>query len=534
METMVRQVGHVVRVRALRGVRRARDRPMVSVLYLATVSFALLAVVGRLPVSGYEAVWSDSGAYAAGVAVADGRGVGALGTARGLSGLLAVATCYGVLVRTAQREDDERTDHRRLALSPTAFFTAELLDQLAFAGRLVGVVGVAGGVAFAAGAASPTTAVTTLVAVAALVATAVAVTFPVALGVRLAFRHYPRVRRHRLLLGALLVSVVGFAFVRTRSSFALLSGLPVGWYADLALVGAGVGASGGRAVAALVGTPVAWWLGIATARRITDYQRADAGKAGETRGDPAIVTRLRVAGGRLVSRVASRPTAAVARVVWLRLWREPRALLFSGLVVGATAGVGLVVVETLPTALPAVVATYVAVATGAGVTLDPLGTEGAALPLTLTAPHGRERVVTGYALSAAVPGTALSAAAGLGTALAIGASPAACVGAALVGSILGATAPVVSLAAGLRLSPTDAATGSRGVGLPPLGALSAFSAVVALIGMPAIAATAAIESGSMSLSTATTVAVAATALLGLGAGWYAFRDAVGRLDRYEP
>ncbi|ELZ94595.1 hypothetical protein [Haloferax sulfurifontis] len=507
---------------------------MVSVLSLAAVSFALLAVVGRLPVPGYEAVWSDPGAYAAGVAVADGGGSGVVGTARGLSGLLTVATCYGVLVRTARRTDDELTDHRRLALSPTAFFTAELLDQFAFAGRFVGVVGAAGGVAFAIGAASPTTAGSAFLAVVALVTTVGAVTFPVALGVQAVFRHYPRVRRHRLLFGAVVVTLVGFTFVRTRSSFALLGRLPVGWYADLALVGAGVGASERRAVAALLGTPVAWWLGIATARRITEYQRADGRKAGSTRDEPAIVTRLRVAGGRLVARITSRPTAAVARVVWLRLWREPRALLFSGIVVGATAGVGLVVVETFPTALPAVVATYVAVATGAGVTLDPLGTEGTALPLTLTAPHGRERIATGYVLSAAIPGTAISAGAGLGAALWVGASPVVCVGVALVGSILGATAPVVSLAAGLRLSPTDSTTRSRGVALPPLGALSAFSVVVALVGMPAIAATAAVETGSISRSTAVTVAVAATALLGLGVGWCAFRDALGRIGRYEP
>lgn len=218
------------------------------------------------------------------------------------------------------------------------------------------------------------------------------------------------VARHRTVLGTA-VSIVGmglyfvFFFPQvTGITPELLAPVPVGWVFDLALVGTGLGDTPLRALAALVtslGLLVGGGMAIereTAALWFTDPVSPDASpvstrRVGErdAQGDP-----LASAVSPLVIPVpVSTPVRRVAQWVLLRTRRDPNRLTFLLLPVvvvaspvvsgGVQSGsIGRIAAPALVVGLP-----WLA---GALFALNPLGDEGAVLPVTLTAVSGSQYV----------------------------------------------------------------------------------------------------------------------------------------------
>ncbi|MFB6121325.1 MAG: hypothetical protein ABEJ68_09440 [Halobacteriaceae archaeon] len=277
-------------------------------------------------------------------------------------------------------------------------------------------------IAFGVGAGSPALAATVLLALVATAGLGVVTGFTLGFAARNVLARSEFVARHRTALGALVfvgyMALVGTGRVDTvvQPLLEFVRATPVGWFADLALLPAGVAARPLLAGAAVVGTPVlgaslfgasAWlagryWYG--------DHAR---GPTGETHS-------RRFVGG-LSSGVFDglpRPTAAVARKSWLRAIRAPIKLVYVAYPLFFLVGYLSQALEAgaIPAELPPLLALYGAWATGAAFTLNPLGDEGAVMPVAVTTPVTGRQFVTGLLVSGVAVGTPLSVLVALGTA----------------------------------------------------------------------------------------------------------------------
>jgi ABC-2 type transport system permease protein len=224
----------------------------------------------------------------------------------------------------------------------------------------------------------------------------------------------PFVARHKTVLGSF-VALIGmggyflFFYGIGGLSQSALAWLPMGWFADLAAVGTPLAGSLVRPVGALLGSVALLFVGGVIIERetvalwFTEPVSPDAGdsareivteQAERTRlasRDPlaAAVTPL------LVPRVVSLPTRRVAEWTLLRTRRDPRRLLFLLIPVFAI-GSSLVSTGLQSGSLRALAAPVCAVLlpwlAGALFAMNPLGDEGAVLPVTLTAVSGRQYV----------------------------------------------------------------------------------------------------------------------------------------------
>jgi hypothetical protein len=474
----------VAKVRIVRQYRSTLDQPWIAFLQVFAVFFGAVLVVGRLPISGYGAVWDQPGAYAFGRQLATG-GASVLPTARGFAGVAFVLLVFlTVLKEATDGAIDTNADAALLATGPRTVAAGEILWSTLFAGWQFGVPLLAGAVAFGVGADSVLAGVGMAVASALLVATAVPLGYVAALSLRLAFQKLPALRENKAVLGAPLAVVYFALFLRARQSIATLSGIPVGWFGDLGLLAASTDADPAHAALALVGAPVT----IAAATLL-------AGRLGEASWYGDRPREEDAVGGEVPARlvwalefVAEGPPSAVARTVWIRLLREPRVLLFAALPVALTATLGLEVVGRRPAALPMVVAVYLSAAVGMGATLNPLGNLGAGLPAVLTTPAGGRAVVDGYVLSAAVPGVPLVVGLSVLTGVGVGLTPVTVLAAGLTGAVLTVGASVVAQWIGVALPNYDSlrATSGSGVRPPRLWATTVFLLAVVVLGMPAL------------------------------------------------
>lgn len=524
-------------VRSVRTHRRMREKPLLLFFVAFPIVFGVLATVGELPLTGYDAVWSEPGAYAYGRELAGGNPGDLADRTRGLAGLLFVLVCYGAIIREATEGSmDRHRDGLLTSVSARTAALATLVENVAFNGRLVGLVVLAGAVAFGVGARAPLAVVSLLLAGTLLVASAVAVGYVVALSIRLAFRRVAFVREHKILVGGPLALGYFGLFVRARESMALLGALPVGWFADLGLVTVGVGRPGAAALVVVAsGATVAASAAISGAlgRRLwlgdgpeppTPARAAEEGTGGF---------------GRRLARVTSRPTAAVALMTWRRLRREPQALLFTTLPVVITVSVAHEIVDTWPDALPLVVAVYGSAAVGMGVTLNPLGNEGPILPAVLTIPDGGRNLLYGYVLSAALPGAAIVGTATLVATLPTALGPATAVGFALLGAGLAATAAGLSLGIGVALPQFEGLTATRSSGIqsPRLEAVTAFLLATAAVGTPALVGVVGARELSAHVGVSGGVLAAAgvlcTVLVAVAAAVLSVRYALARIGGYD-
>lgn len=527
----------IAKTQSIRQYRKLRAKPMLAAFQVLPLLIIIPAVVGRLPLPGYEEFWSAPGAYVYGTRFDSGHEATVLELGRGAAGVLFLLVAYLVLLPKAMGTGavtDEVDDY--LAVVPTTTLAiAELLTYLAFSWRTGGLILLAAAVTFGAGSGSALTTVTIVFAGSVLFVTAVAVAYPIALTLQLTFVRVAVVRENKLIVGGPLVVGMFGVFVSLRESVELLSTVPIGWYADLALISS-TAASPVRATVVLIVMPAIVAASVSISPRIGERLWL-ADDPSQAPSDPTERSQSRT--DELLQRVLSRPVAAVVQVTWRRLRREPRALLFGGLLIVLTASAAISVADRFPDGLPVIVAIYGAATVGVGVTLNPLGSEGRALRGTLTTPHGGRHVLTGYALSAAIPGCVLvglaTAAAGSVTEL----DSLTRVGLVVFGSLLGAMAPILSLGIGVALPQFDGidTVSNTSMRTPRLEAVFTFSAVIIILGLPAIVglhgATSVATVGPVSPRVVAVVGPVTSLVLLAGASWLSFRYALAAVRKRE-
>lgn len=270
----------------------------------------------------------------------------------------------------------------------------------------------------------------------------------------------PFVSRHKTVLGAIAVLVVmGGYLLFTLPQFggydqAALAWLPSGWLVDLAVLGTPVGGSLARAGAVVVGSLLVAAVGLAVVEReatrlwFTDPVSVDEPSGSESEPIPRDEAGTRTALADAISPLGipgwvSQPTRRVAQWSVLRTRRDPRRLNFLLLPV-VMVGSSLLNAGTQSGSIWSVLAPASAVLlpwmAGAAFAMNPLGDEGAVLPITLLSVPGSP-YVRGLMLPGALLGFPLVVIATGGTALAGSLAPLAALG--LVG--VGVLTTIVAL-----------------------------------------------------------------------------------------
>ncbi|MGN8214319.1 MULTISPECIES: hypothetical protein [Halococcus] len=538
----VRNARLVARIEIRRSWRKLQANPgRLALLGLAMMFPALLVVAAPF------------GAYFLGRALHEGGLSFPLSPIRGVTTFFLLLSAVGNAYRVLQQTGDLDEREGILTTIPARDAAAGVL-LTEFARLLViGIVPVAGvAIGFALGARSPLSAVVLPGAVLGLAALGVTAGFALGMALKLGFARSQFLASHKTAIGAVaflvymaVVFFPQFASI-TGSSFdlyALLGGLPTGWLADLALLGA-PGASvsplraGFAAGTLLVGVPAFTGLSIRLAGR---YWYADAiqpdddGNAVEASGiDDTPVS--------IFEGIVARPTLAVARKTWLRAQRAPITLSY----VLYPAFVFVVPLQNavrtgaVPPTLPALVAIYGAWMTGAAFALNPIGDESATLPVTLTASASGTRLVRGKIL----PGVAIGAPATTITTVVVGAfSPLdavsiAALAVAAVTCCVGGSGLAVGIGAAFPRFGSVTITGNREAVVPSLTAFAVFSLGLFVFALPALAVgVPSIAPGiataiDVSPTTVTTVGVLLTALSIGVVGWLASRYAGRTIDGY--
>lgn len=259
-------------------------------------------------------------------------------------------------------------------------------------------------------------------------------------------------------------------------------GSPAAWAGDLALLSLEVGANPLQAIAALLGGGLVGVLGLVASIRTaealwyTDPIETGGGTIGSVQATG-------------LSALLGREAAWVTMKSWLRARRAPLKVVYvvypvvlliepvqSSLQAGAVA-----------ISLPAVVAVYGAWATGAAFGLNPLGDEGAVLPITVLSGVRGRAVVRGLMTAGLVPGLPLTVA---GTGALAWASPLSLVEA--IGMTVGAAALClaatgIGVGVGMAFPRFDAAslTRSRSVVVPSTWAFLTYTVIVTVLATPA-------------------------------------------------
>jgi hypothetical protein len=230
-------------------------------------------------------------------------------------------------------------------------------------------------------------------------------------------------------------------------------------------------------------------------------------------------------------------TAALVALTWRRTRRTPKVLFY----VYPSALVGLVMAEQLvlhgpfsPAMYPAVVGFAGATAVGSGFTLNPLGTEGDALPALLTSGAGSGRLVRAKALAAVLPGGPLVLGGVLGVGMTLGRLPATVLLATLAYALALVTlAALCSQALGVHCPPDHEELLGGSVKVPNKSASLLYTVGMTAVALPGFAGI-----GQYALSGAfeplvlfggVAVSVAVAGAL----GWFSYRHAVARLDSYS-
>jgi len=254
---------------------------------------------------------------------------------------------------------------------------------------LVPAVSLGAGLVVGAGTVWPVLAVPAGVALAG--AASASIGYPLGLAVRHIASRFEFVARHKMAI----VGVVFVGYFVALSTGALdrlmvqlfepMQRTPLGWYADLLLVGTpGVPASAVNVGSAVALTLVLATLGVVVGTRLADRHwfsdPALAGAEQETADEdtePGIERRL--------APVLGQASAALVILSWRRARRSPLKLLYAFYPLLVLAGLFANIVQSgeIPAYLPYAVLVFVAWAAGVIFTLNPLGDQGAALTSTL-------------------------------------------------------------------------------------------------------------------------------------------------------
>ena len=453
-----------------------------------------------------------------------------------LSGLVLVS-----IMDALGAASDTRYKHHRVAFltatSTGAVVAALIARRVVASFVLFGPALVAAALAFAVGAGEPAAVISLALVSLWLVAAAAVWTLPLGLAANWLVAGYDLSGNARLGLGAVVLAVFYLALFGRRAVAALLAATPVAWVGDLLLLtvpggGADPLRAGAFAVASLAAVTVSGLVCVrlAGATWYSDPSFLDEGDDEDAGPLPDFGSHP------LLAVVPDRRTAAVAEVTWRRTRRTPKTLFY----VYPAAFVGLVMVEQLvihgpfsPALLPAIVGFAGAAAVGSGFTLNPLGTEGDALPAALTSGAGSGRLVRGKALAAALPGGAVVLALAVGLGVGFDVPVAVLVAAVPYAVALVALATVFSQALGVHYPPDHEGLLGGSVKIPDKSASILYSLGTITVAIPGFAGQAhyALGGGLDPIVLATGVGItvfAAASLTGLS-----YRHAVARLDGYS-
>lgn len=429
--------------------RKIRSEPLVLALQLLPAVVGAAVVVGRLPIPGLAELWPGPGAYAYGREVAAGGTPAIEGPLHTAAVLLCLSTLYiGVIAdATMDLGVDGSLELYAVRRHPVGAAVAELVRAVGGGGWLALSVAVAGAVAFAVGSGTWLVVVGTVAATLAALGATGGVMFLLTTTVRWGLVASERLYRLRRLLSAATVGVFVTVAVEYRRTAATLADTPLGWFADVVLLAAGLEASVGRAALALAAGVVVPAVAVAvTAGPRRRIRIADGVAAPETDGDtgPGAVDRVATA----LARVVGRQTTGVAVTVWLRVRRRPKELLYVLSLSSLAAGVALEAAPQLGVPRAVALAVYLPAAAGVGPSSNLLGNDGVGLPYTLTTPGGPRHLVRGYGVAAWLPSVVIVDAAIVATGLYHGDGPVV-VAIAVAAATVGTTAAVaVSLAVG--------------------------------------------------------------------------------------
>jgi hypothetical protein len=421
------RVSRLARVDVLRMVRKYTDTNQGVGKVISLVVFVLAsALVGAG--GGYLAYLAARSGVTGDVALGP---LSAMAALRGALAVFGLACAVVVVVRAVGQRGTLTNSEGVLTVVTTGqAFLGLLVAEFLYALLWLAAPAVGVGVGLAVGLGSPTPLVTVPLGAAALAATAVALGVPVGLGLRHVASRIAFVARNRALV-AVAAFVVYLALVFSGSLNALVLALfepmqssPTGWVADLSLVGTPLlEPTPGRAAGAVVVTAaVAVVGGAAGSRLAAAHWFSDPVLAGEeadaARDEPTADGRVAgaVAGveRRLVSTVGA-PTAALVTLAWRRALRAPLKLLYVLYPLLFAVGAIADIFQTgrIPAYLPYGTVLFVAWAAGVVFTLNPLGDQGAGLPVALLSRVDGRRFVRAHVLASllvAVPlGTVLTA-----------------------------------------------------------------------------------------------------------------------------
>ncbi|MEF8852154.1 MAG: hypothetical protein V5A44_07675 [Haloarculaceae archaeon] len=394
---------------------------------------------------------------------------------------------------------DGTAKHRRVgfltATSTAAVVVALLVRRSVGALVLFGPAVLAAATAFAVGAGVPTSALSLGVGGLWLLVVTAVVTLPFGLVANWFVVGYDLSSNARAGLGVVVLGVFYLVLFGREGVAAALGVTPVAWAGDLFLLTVpGVGASLPRAAGfaagsvAIVAVAGAACVELAELTWYSDPVFGDPdGGADAGSGEPPTVETF----GSGLHRVCSPRTAALVALTWRRTRRTPKVLFY----VYPSALIGLVMAEQLvlhgPFSIamsPAIVGFTGATAVGSGFTLNPLGTEGDALPAVLTAGAGSERFVRAKALAAALPGGPLVVGATAGVGVAFGALPPAVFVATLAYALaLVALAPVFSQALGIHYPPDHEELMGGSVKVPDKSASFLYTVGMTAVALPGFA-----------------------------------------------
>lgn len=510
--------------------RKQRDSPILLAIIVGFNLFLATIMVGVTGTGGYDL----------GVRLAAGETASVAERVRAavLSGLVLVSVMH--LLGAAS---DAEFKHHRIAFLTATSTRAVVLALVArrvvaslvlFAPALV-----AGSVAFAVGAGAPASALSLAGGAVWLVVVTTVVTLPLGLVGNWLVVGYDLSSNARVALGAAVLGVFYLALFGSHAVAALLAETPVAWAGDLLLVAVpGASAHVGRAAAFGVATvvlvcvvvaacvrlaAVAWYSDPAFGHGTGDETTAPTGRRGTLRG--ALET------------ICSPRTVALVALTWRRTRRTPKVLFY----VYPSAFVGVVLAEQLVLSgpfsaalLPVVAAFAGAVAVGSGFTLNPLGTEGDALPALLTSGAGSARIVRAKSLAAAVPGGFLVGGAVLAGGVAVApVAPLVVVCALAYALALVSLAPLLSQALGVHYPPDHEGLLGGSVKVPDKSASALYSVGMIAVALPGFAGvgvsalTGALDPLALVGGVGTSVALA-VAVAGLS-----YRHAAERLAAYS-
>lgn len=460
--------------------RRALKAQTTNRLLLAVpIVLGCVVVVGRLPVPGYELLWPTPGAYAYGTQ--PGAPVPAAVTAAtNATTVLWLSAVSLVVVRESRAGDtvDAGLEVYRTIVTPGTLAGGRFCRYIGFTVRFVGPAILAGALAYGLAAESLAAVGSILLFGGALLTTAVGVALTTTATFRIAAGRFPVVGRNARTLAAVCLAGLGGALAVSRTSVGPSVGLPLDWLGraalnaslvDIALV---VPAAGLTTTAAIV----------ATRREISVTTPEHPTRSTNRK---TVTSRDETRTAQLLANVVPRPVAGVTVTTWRRVARRPSTAVYA--VVMAPFSLVAVVLTVDQFALSPALATAVYGAPLAGVVAasNPLGSEGANLPATLTAPGGASTLVWGYIVATAVPGVIVVTTLTAGVGLLTGDLPVL-----VTGLAAGLSVAAVSAAAavGVRYPQYDGVdiVSSRGVQSPRPETLGLLFVGIPAIGFPAV------------------------------------------------